>query len=746
MPSKKKDEVDSDVEMTVDEVAAKAAKKAKKEAKKALLAAEAESVLRDGKVLHPATGSPKLQAVKKSPRLAAQAAPKSPALSALTAPAEEKKASKKRKAESDVQDPAEEEMSLNVKKVKKEEPAAAAASTNPADLVDANGNKPLKDFNISSATQQSLVKAGITHMFPIQAATFDIILSGQDVVGRARTGTGKTLAFALPIVERMLADLKNGASLAYGRAPRVLVLTPTRELAMQIQKTFDMIKGPKLQTTCVYGGSAYGPQEGALRKGMDVVVGTCGRIKDLLEKGTLKLDKIAYVIMDEADEMLNMGFADDVELILTTVPRGSAAVEATATSAGSAAVAQLQTLLFSATIPTWVENVARKYLRPDRKNIDLVGNTQQHANSDISHFAMPCHWSERNSVLGEVIQVYGGPKARVIIFTETKKEANELLLEPSIKGAAAALHGDIPQAQRENTLKGFRDGKFSILIATDVAARGLDIDGVQLVIQCEPPERCEDYIHRSGRTGRANKKGTCITFFTPKQLYYIQNIETRAKVKLVRVPVPQQSDMIKSSVQQAVKAVCAVSNDVVPFFLDAARALLAEAEGAAADGEAPEAASEKVLARALAKIAGFTEAPKSRSLLTSASGMVTAQVTLSGGGEIRSLSFIWQLIRRYISEDCDEKVKGIRMLADRTGAAFDLPQEYEEKVKTVDPQDKRVKFAILTALPQMVEMDVGRPEPKWRGGGGRSGGGGGGFSRGGGGGGRGGGGFRGGRR
>jgi ATP-dependent RNA helicase DDX21 len=320
----------------------------------------------------------------------------------------------------------------------------------------------------------------------------------------------------------------------------------------------------------------------------------------------------------------------------------------------------------------------------------------------------------------------------VIIFTETKKEANELLVEPSMKGACAALHGDIPQAQRETTLKGFRDGKFPILIATDVAARGLDIAGVELVIQCEPPERCEDYIHRSGRTGRAGKKGTCITFYTPKQLYYIQNIETRAKVKMVRAPVPQQSDMIKSSVTQAVNAVLAVKADVIPFFLDAARELL---EKAKADGRT----KEDLLAQALAKIAGFTEAPKKRSLLTSAAGMVTGQVTLSGGGEIRSLSFIWQLIRRYIAEDCDEKVKGIRLLADKSGAVFDIPQEYEDKLNTVEPTDKRVKFAVLTKLPELVQMEVSRPEPKWRGGGGRQSGGGrggGGFSRGGRGGGR----------
>lgn len=698
-------------ETPAERAARKAARKEAKEAKRAAAAA-AEAAT-------PAT--------RKSPRLAAQASPAAPPAMDKSASETPKKkdSSRKRKASEDVQAPEEERRAMDSKKSKKESKNNTDADADEAMAdtsgADAAGNPPISQFNVSPASVAALQQHGITHMFPIQAATFDLILSGQDVMGRARTGTGKTLAFSLPIVERMLQEASGSASLPYGRPPRVLVLTPTRELALQIQKTFDMIKGSKLTTLCVYGGSPYHPQESALRRGTDIVVGTCGRLKDLLEKGTLKVDKVRYVIMDEADEMLNMGFADDVETILKTVPREQAD-------------SPLQTLLFSATIPSWVQSVASKYLRPDRKSVDLVGNTQQHANSDIRHAAMACHWSERNAVLGEVIQVYGGSNARVIIFTETKKEANELLVEPSIKGACAALHGDIPQAQRENTLKGFRDGKFRILIATDVAARGLDIQGVELVIQLEPPEKAEDYIHRSGRTGRAGKKGMCITFYTPKQYYYIQNIEQRARVKLERLPVPQQTDMVRSSVGGATAAVRAVSEDVVPFFIDAARELLAEFEE---KGQS----SAELLAMALAKVAGFSEAPKKRSLLTSASGMVTAQVTMAGG-EIRSLSYIWQLIRRYIDEDCDDKVKGMRMLADRTGAVFDMPQEWEKKVKSVEPNDRRIKFSVPETLPELVQLEVSRPEPKWRGGGGRSGGGRG-FGRGGGGGGRGGGGFRG---
>jgi len=692
--------------------AARAARKAaKKAAKKAAAEAEArngaaslldqESTLRDGKPLHQANGINGHHANGSSTEKEAK----------------KEKKSKKRKAEDDVQAPEEEEAAMNSKKSK------TATSDDPTEQPDAQGNPPLKSFNVSPSTIQALAANNITHMFPIQAATFDLIHEGQDVVGRARTGTGKTLAFSLPIVERLLGSGSSTERLPFGRAPRVIVLTPTRELALQIQKTFDMIKGNKLQTLCVYGGSPYGPQEGALRRGVDITIGTCGRIKDLLEKGTLRLDKVEYVILDEADEMLAMGFADEVETILSNVPRKD-----------SAAGHTVQTLLFSATIPSWVEGVARKYLRPDRKQIDLVGNSQQHANTDISHLAMACHWSERNSVLGEVISVYGGDKARVIIFTETKKEANELLIEPSIKGTAAALHGDIPQAQRESTLRGFRDGKFRILIATDVAARGLDIAGVELVIQVEPPEKAEDYIHRSGRTGRAGKKGVCITFYTPKQLYYIQNIETRAKVKFQRVPIPQATDMIKRSVEPTVEAVQAVSSKMVPYFLESAQRMLKDGEESGKDAAT-------ILAAALAKVAGYSEAPKQRSLLTSATGMITCCVRMQQT-EVRSLSFVWGLIRRYLVEDgADEKVKGMRMLRDRTGACFDVPAELEETIRNLQPNDRRVSFEVPETLPELQQIDVPPPQPKWRGGndrrngggfGGRNGGGGGGgFSRGG---------------
>ena len=300
--------------------------------------------------------------------------------------------SKKRKVDDDEQPSAKKQKPASASASLTIPPAAAAAAT--ADAADANGNPPLSSFPIHATTLSLLHKKGITHAFPIQAATFHHILASKDVVGRARTGTGKTLAFALPICERLQnTDQERSERLKVGRAPRVIVLTPTRELAKQVSETFELV-GPRLSHTVVYGGSAYAPMEAALRRGVDVVVGTCGRVQDLIEKGSLRLSSVEVIIMDEADEMLNMGFADDVEKILQSVDRSDVSKP-------------IQTLLFSATLPSWVQQVARKYLRASHQRIDLIGEVAQKASNDVVHYAIPCHWSERNSILKEVIAAYG---------------------------------------------------------------------------------------------------------------------------------------------------------------------------------------------------------------------------------------------------------------------------------------------------------------------------------------------------
>ena len=319
-------------------------------------------------------------------------------------------------------------------------------------------------------------------------------------------------------------------------------------------------------------------------------------------------------------------------------------------------------------------------------------------------------------------------------------------MQSSVSGMCGVLHGDIAQTQRESTLKGFREGRFSVLVATDVAARGIDISGVELVIQCEPPQSVETYIHRSGRTGRAGTKGVAVTFYTTKQLYWITQIERQAKIKMVRAGVPQRDDIYASSAVQAVKQVLAVHRDVIPHFLPAARELLLSSsftpqppkEG---DADSDESGGESdstpdpayVLAATLALAAGHSQPLVSRSLLMSTAGQTTVQFV--GGMEVRSLSFVWGAIRRWLypsDEESQVKVKGMRLTLDKRGAVFDVPSEDEGKVvearkRMEGDKMERGRFEVCKALPPLPQQEPVRPEMRrW---GGRSSGGGGGGGR-----------------
>jgi len=588
------------------------------------------------------------------------------------------------------------------------------------DEPDENGNPPIKTFDINPTIVGALAVRGITHMFPIQAATFDAIISGVDVIGRARTGTGKTLAFTLPIVEKLLRQNQEAGfstSKAAGRHPRVLVLSPTRELSLQIHNEFELT-APGLKSLCIYGGSSYRDAMTGVRAGVDVIVGTCGRVKDMLENKTLNFSKIQYVVLDEADEMLNQGFQEDVEIILNAVPRNGPT--------------PLQTLLFSATLPEWVQKVADKFLRDEQTSVDLVKSQKVQASVTVRHTSIPCHYTERNSIMGTVILVHGGSKARTIVFVDTKREANDVLA--CFASEAQAIHGDIPQNQREATLKSFREGKFNILVATDVAARGIDIPDVELVINCEPPKNVETYVHRSGRTGRANKTGMCITFFTPKQMWAIQNIERKTGLRFEKLAVPAQKDIVKASAYAALERLMAVHEEVIPTFEDTAKAIIEKKGGLWA------------VSAALAVISGNTEPIKERSLLSSLSDHVTIQI--EGEEQLRGLGLVWNFVRRYLyPEDADNKIKGIRITASGMGAVFDAPAECKDIAAAI--KDYKFTVSIPDVLPDLQEREASRPPPpawqqrRWadKGFGGGRGGGRGGFG-GGFGGGRGGGGFR----
>ncbi|OLT27654.1 DNA helicase [Nocardiopsis sp. CNR-923] len=343
---------------------------------------------------------------------------------------------------------------------------------------------------MSAEIVDALEAEGIIEPFLIQELALPIALSGNDIIGQARTGTGKTLAFGLPLLQR--AQAEPGSA----KRPRALVVVPTRELAIQVAA--DLTTASKrngLRVLTVYGGRSYEPQISGLKEGADVVVGTPGRLLDLENQKHLRLDQVSAVVLDEADKMLDLGFLPDIERILTRTP------------------SERQTMLFSATMPSEIVALSRKYLtRPthvrasDDDEIDgssITGRIAQHA--------FRTHQMDKIEMLARLLQAEGHGQS--MVFCQTKRTCDRVATDLKSRGfAAAAVHGDLGQSQRERALRAFRNGKINILVATDVAARGLDVDDVTHVVNYETPEDEKTYTHRIGRTGRAGRSGTAVTF------------------------------------------------------------------------------------------------------------------------------------------------------------------------------------------------------------------------------------------
>eukprot|EP01147_Barroeca_monosierra_P003166 gene3166-5909_t len=497
-------------------------------------------------------------------------------------------------------------------------------------------------------------------------------MEGTDVFGKARTGTGKTLSFTLPVVERLLAEQIHQRR---GRQPRVLVMAPTRELAIQVGREFEKI-GPSLASTTVYGGTDYEPQRRAMRDGLDAIIGTPGRLLDHLESGNLSLSGLQYLVLDEADRMLEVGFVEAIEKILNLVLE----------QAGK----KPQMILFSATLPSFIKSTLKKYM-PNHKVIDTVGSATNRTSTGVEHLALCCPWKERNKVIADVVQVYSGAHGRTMIFTQTKKDANELGLNDTLKQDVQVLHGDIAQKQREISLQSFRDGKVRCLVATDVAARGIDIPEVDLVVQCEPPKDVESYIHRSGRTGRAGRTGTCICFYKTTQEQQLRGVERRAGIRFRRIGPPQPADIIKASARDATRFLDEIPPDVLQHFHDAAKTLIEE-KGSAVDA----------LAAALAHISGSTSI-KGRSLLSSMEGFTAFHLSVQN--EIRAKSFVYSMMERYVSHDVREAIRGLRLQKDHKGAVFDLPTEMVSTVKEFWSDTSTIQLRVADILPEL-EQDM----------------------------------------
>lgn len=365
------------------------------------------------------------------------------------------------------------------------------------------------DLNLGAPLLQALDDVGYESPSPIQAATIPFLLDGHDVLGQAQTGTGKTAAFALPVLARV--DIKQ-------TTPQALVLAPTRELAIQVAEAFQTYAKhiPGFHVLPIYGGQSYGPQLSALRRGVHVVVGTPGRVIDHLDKGSLDLSKLKTLVLDEADEMLRMGFIDDVERILQETPESR------------------QTALFSATMPSAIRRIANTYLRQP-KEVTVAAKTG--TNENIRQRYWLVSGMHKLDALTRILEAenFDG----MIVFSRTKLGTEELAQKLQARGfSAAAINGDIQQAQRERTVQMLKDGKIDILVATDVAARGLDVERISHVVNYDVPHDPESYTHRIGRTGRAGRSGEAILFITPREKGLLKMIERATRQPIGQLELP----------------------------------------------------------------------------------------------------------------------------------------------------------------------------------------------------------------
>ncbi|MCE2802746.1 MAG: DEAD/DEAH box helicase [Gemmatimonadota bacterium] len=365
------------------------------------------------------------------------------------------------------------------------------------------------DLGLSAPMLASLARAGYERPTPIQAQAVPLALKGRDLMGLAQTGTGKTAAFTIPIIERLLGGPKR---------TRALILTPTRELCQQVEASFQKYgEGTGLDVISIYGGVGYEPQTAALRAGVDVIVATPGRLIDHLEKQHVIFDDLEVLVLDEADRMLDMGFAPQINKIVAQIHP------------------YRQTLLFSATMPPEVEALARKYLR--KPQVVQVGRRSQAA-ATVRHYVYPVPKHKKTELLVHLVQSLDAEDS-VLVFTRTKHGADRVVQHLAEAGYSAdALHADKSQGQREQALARFKAGTTKILVATDIAQRGLDISGITHVINYDVPQQAEDYVHRIGRTGRAAKEGDAFTFMCADEIGMVRTVERVIGQEIPRISIP----------------------------------------------------------------------------------------------------------------------------------------------------------------------------------------------------------------
>ncbi len=404
-----------------------------------------------------------------------------------------------------------------------------------------------KEFGLSPEVMKAVSKMGFEEATPIQAATIPLSLQNRDVIGQAQTGTGKTAAFGIPLIEKI--DMNHDAVQA-------IIVAPTRELAIQVSEELYKIGSTKrVRVLPIYGGQDIERQIRALKKHPHIIVGTPGRIIDHIQRRTLRLQNVHTVVLDEADEMLNMGFVEDIEAILSHVPT------------------ERQTLLFSATMPEPIRRIAERFMN----NPELVRvKAKEMTVPNIQQYYIEIQEKKKFDTLTRLLDIQSPELA--IVFGRTKRRVDELAEALNLRGyTAEGIHGDLSQAKRLSVLRKFKEGSIDILVATDVAARGLDISGVTHVYNFDIPQDPESYVHRIGRTGRAGKTGMAITFVTPREIGQLHHIEKTTKRKMERMKPPTLDEALEGQQRAAIeKLLATIEHNNLSFYKRAAEELLEE--------------------------------------------------------------------------------------------------------------------------------------------------------------------------
>ncbi|MHB1406576.1 MAG: DEAD/DEAH box helicase [Desulfitobacteriaceae bacterium] len=405
------------------------------------------------------------------------------------------------------------------------------------------------DLGLSDEIIRSVSTMGFEEATPIQQETIPLAMQGRDIIGQAQTGTGKTAAFGIPLLERLAVDSEHIQG---------IVLTPTRELAVQVAEELNKLGQFKgIRTLPIYGGQEIERQIRALKKRPHVIVATPGRLMDHMRRHTIRLQEIKIVILDEADEMLNMGFVEDIETILQEVPE------------------ERQTLLFSATMPRQIQNLAQRFM----KNPEIIRTKSKEITvSNIEQHYMEVQEKLKFDVLCRLLDIQSPELA--IVFGRTKRRVDELSEALTKRGySAEGIHGDLTQSKRDSVMRQFKDGTIEVLVATDVAARGLDIGGVTHVYNFDIPQDPEGYVHRIGRTGRAGKTGLALTFVTPREMDHLRLIEQITQRKMIRKPVPTIIEAVEGQQRLAMEKILrVVAEEDINAYKGLAKDLLEETD------------------------------------------------------------------------------------------------------------------------------------------------------------------------